>query len=392
MDALLLGLYALIVWLIFFKFKWLRWTKTAQVIVFTIPVVALSALILTLNVVAPSTQDVRVMARVLQVIPAVRGRIVEIPVEGNRHYKKGEVLFRIDPTPFESTVRQLEVRLKADDASLAQAEASARQLSQSARGAAGKVAAAQARLALARQRAQEQDALLTAGAGDKFARDDARARVHELEGELTSSQASEGEAKQKLSARSEGEFASVAAARAKRAETEAQLDNARWELEQTVYRAPADGQVTNLQVSVGTMLSTLPLAPAFAYVLDEQELIAFYGQNELYKVAPNDLAEAYLPTQPGQIIKLKVDSIVWAQAQGQIQQGGALMNTSTVSSAPSRFAVKLVPRDGAARLDYPVGAVGAGAIYTQHGKAVHVMRMVFLRVSSKLNYFVFKLH
>ncbi len=40
----------------------------------------------------------------------------------------------------------------------------------------------------------------------------------------------------------------------------------------------------------------------------------------------------------------------------------------------------------------PVGAIGAGAIYTEHMKMFHIIRMVFLRVSSKLNYLVFKLH
>lgn len=98
MDALLLGVYALAVWLVFFKFKWLPWNTTSMVIVITIPVVAMTMLVLTLNVVAPSSHDVRVVGKVLQVVPQVRGRIVELPAEGNRRYKKGDVLLRIDPT------------------------------------------------------------------------------------------------------------------------------------------------------------------------------------------------------------------------------------------------------------------------------------------------------
>mgnify|MGYP003544306017 FL=1 len=68
MDILLLGIYAFFVWLIFFKFKWLPWNTISMVVVVTIPVVALTALILTLNVVAPSAHEVRVINRVLQVI------------------------------------------------------------------------------------------------------------------------------------------------------------------------------------------------------------------------------------------------------------------------------------------------------------------------------------
>ena len=55
MDILLLAIYAFLVWLIFIKFKWLPWNITSQVIVTIIPIVALTILILTLNVVAPSS-------------------------------------------------------------------------------------------------------------------------------------------------------------------------------------------------------------------------------------------------------------------------------------------------------------------------------------------------
>ncbi|HSD61890.1 MAG TPA: biotin/lipoyl-binding protein, partial [Burkholderiales bacterium] len=95
MEALLLAIYAFFVWLIFIKFKWLPWNTTSQVTVVIIPVVALTALVLTLNVVAPSSADVRVIKYVVQVIPQVRGRVIEVPVEPNRLVKKGELLFRI---------------------------------------------------------------------------------------------------------------------------------------------------------------------------------------------------------------------------------------------------------------------------------------------------------
>ena len=61
MEAILLAIYSFFVWLIFIKFKWLPWNTTSQVTVVIIPIVAMAALILTLNVVAPSTTDVRVL-------------------------------------------------------------------------------------------------------------------------------------------------------------------------------------------------------------------------------------------------------------------------------------------------------------------------------------------
>mgnify|MGYP000391703633 CR=1 FL=1 len=102
MEALLLAIYAFFVWLIFIKFKWLPWNITSQVIVAVIPIVALTVMILTLNVVAPSSHDVRVIKYVVQVIPQVRGRVIEVPVEPNRLVKKGELLFRIDPTQYQN--------------------------------------------------------------------------------------------------------------------------------------------------------------------------------------------------------------------------------------------------------------------------------------------------
>jgi len=111
MEAILLGIYAAFVWLIFIKLKWLPWNITSQVIVAIIPIVGLTVLVLLLNVVAPSSADARVIKYVVQLMPQVKGRVIEVPVEGNKLYKKGEVLFRIDPTPYELDVRSLEAQL-----------------------------------------------------------------------------------------------------------------------------------------------------------------------------------------------------------------------------------------------------------------------------------------
>ncbi|MCB2021496.1 MAG: biotin/lipoyl-binding protein, partial [Burkholderiaceae bacterium] len=123
MEALLLGIYAFFVWLIFIKLKWLPWNITSQTIVVIIPIVALSALILTLNVVAPSSSDVRVFKYTVQILPQVRGRVLEVPVEPNRLVKKGSLLFRIDPTPYQNDLNVARARLAAEEAKLVQAGA-----------------------------------------------------------------------------------------------------------------------------------------------------------------------------------------------------------------------------------------------------------------------------
>ena len=116
MEVLLLGIYSFFVWLIFIKLKLLPWTTPWKVAVVIFPVVCIAILLLLLNIVAPTTTDVRVVKYVVPVVSQVRGRVTEVPVENNRPVKKGDVLFRIDPTPYQNDVHSLEARLLADEA------------------------------------------------------------------------------------------------------------------------------------------------------------------------------------------------------------------------------------------------------------------------------------
>src|ERR1043165_9385661 len=134
MEILLLGIYSFFVWLIFIKLKWLPWNIGTQVTVVIIPVVGLGATILLLNIYAPSSSDVRVYKYTVPIVSQVRGRVIEVPVEeGNRLVKKGAVLFKVDPTPYELDVKVLE-------AQLVNSQAGQRELRESARGAAAKTA------------------------------------------------------------------------------------------------------------------------------------------------------------------------------------------------------------------------------------------------------------
>lgn len=406
MEALLLAVYAFFVWLVFIKFKWLPWTTTSQVIVVIIPVVFLTALILTLNVVAPSSSDVRVIKYVVQVIPQVRGRVLEVPVEPNRLVKKGELLFRIDPTPYQNDLAVAKARLAADEAKLAQASAAlvdasagARQLQEQLKSASGQVAALRPRLELARLRVKQNRELVATGAGDRFALEQAEANVAELEGQLATAQANEAQVTQKLSGKVDGEQASVAAARAQVATARAQVDlsradvaNAQWNLDQTAVYAPANGYAVNVQLRAGSYVTAFPAAPAMSFVEEEYQVIAFYAQNELRLVEPGNHAEFALKTYPGRVIKARVDSIVWAQGQGQVVQSGQLPTTGAIPIVPGRFPVKLEVEERDKNLFLAAGAVGHGAIYTDRFAMIHIIRMVILRIGSITDILVLKLH
>ena len=111
MEILLPGIYSFFAWLVFFKFRWLPWNITTQVITVTIPIVGIAMLILFLNIVAPSSHDVRAVNYVVPINPRVGGLVTEVPIEPNRPIKKGDVLFRIDPTPYEIAVKNAEAEL-----------------------------------------------------------------------------------------------------------------------------------------------------------------------------------------------------------------------------------------------------------------------------------------
>jgi multidrug resistance efflux pump len=406
MEALLLGIYAFFVWLIFIKFKWLPWNTTSQVTVVIIPVVALTALVLTLNVVAPSSSDVRVVKYVVQVIPQVRGRVIEVPVEPNRLVRKGELLFRIDPTQYRNDLDVAKAKLAADEAKFAQAganladaSAGARELQEQLKSASAQVKVLQPRLELARLRVRQNRELVATGAGDRFALEQAEANVIDLEAQILTATANEAQVTQRLSGRVNNEQATVAAARAQLATAKAQVDvsradlaNAQWNLDQTAVFAPTSGYAINVQLRPGSYVTAFPVAPAMSFVEEEYQVIALYAQNELQLVEPGNHAEFTLKTHPGRVIKAKVDSIVWAQGQGQVPQSGVVPQTGIYPQVPGRFPVKLEVEARDRDLFLPAGAGGAGAIYTEHAQAIHILRMVILRIGTITDYLVLKLH
>ena len=393
MEALLLGIYSFFVWLIFIKFKWLPWNTQTQVTVAIIPIVGMAILILLLNVFAPSSTDVRVFKYTVPIVSQLRGRVIEVPVEeGNRPVKKGDVLFKIDPEPYRLTVNQLEAQLASAIASQKEQEESLK----GARGAVDQSAARMreiaARLELARARVTQNRELVATGAGSKFDLEQAETNLKDLEGQLDAARASQVQARageqqtvQKLGAKVNGEFAQVAQIRA-------QLENARWELDQTVTRSPCDCYVINLQLRVGGFVAGVPFNAVMTLVEAEGQVVALFNQNELHQVAPGNEAEFTLYTDPGRIIKGKVDSVIWAQGQGQLPPSGTLPMIGVLTQPPGRFAVKFDIADKDKDLFMAAGAAGNAAIYTERLAAIHIIRKVVLRVGSYINYLILKLH
>jgi hypothetical protein len=140
------------------------------------------------------------------------------------------------------------------------------------------------------------------------------------------------------------------------------------------------------------MAVPLPAFIAMTFVEDDFQVLAMYNQNELHQVKPGDEAEIALETLPGRIIKAKVESIVWAQGQGQIAQSGTIPTVAGPPMPPGRFAVKLAVEERDRDVFLAAGAVGHGAIYTEGLEPIHILRKVILRIGAKLDYLILKLH
>jgi len=404
MEIILLLIYSFFVWLIFFKFKWLPWNIVSQVIVITLPVIGLTLLILLLNIVAPSSADVRVINYVVQVVPRVTGRVIEVPVQPNRLVKKGEVLFRIDPTPFlneaaalEAQLVQARSKLNESTANLSSTSAGVRELRENLKAAGGQVNSVAAQAGLARRRVDQNRELVASGAGSLFDLERAEADLKDLVAQYDSARANEAQVLQKLSAQSQGDQASVAGAKAQIAmanaqvaTVEAQLADAKWKIDESTVYAPADGYAINVQLRPGSTASQFAGLPVMSFVETEQWVIALYSQNELRAIEPGNHAEIALRTYPNKIIKCKVDSIVWATGQGQTPLSGTIPQTGVGPVPPGRIAVKLEVEDK--NLFLAAGAVGNGAVYTDSVRMIHIIRKVIMRVGTKLDWLILKLH
>src|SRR5213593_2700546 len=351
MEIILLGIYAFFAWLVFFKFKWLPWNFTSQVITITLPIVGLMVLFLLLNIAAPATNDVRAMNYVIPIVPRITGQVTEVPIQPNRPIKKGDVLFKIDPVPFEAAVKA--------------AEATLRGLKDQLNNATAKKAALTPRIDLAKKRVEQFTALAASGAGKRADLEQAQSDLGNLESEFLAADATESQAKAQIS------------------KSEADLINAKFDLEGTTYLAPANGRVANLALRPGVRAMQFAAFPVMSFIEeDDPWLLAFFRQNELRYVEAGDEAEIYMMQYPGRIIKCVVDSILWATAQGQMPISGNLPNTQPISAPEQRIAVRLLLAPNDRDTFLAAGARGGGAIYTNHGKMIHIVRKVFVRISA----------
>jgi len=375
MDLLLILTYTAICIAIFkiFKIPLTKWTAPTAILggIFIV-----GALILLMNYNHPYTPFAKEVFVTVPINPAVRGIVTEVEVKPNVPIKKGDVLFRIDPRPFEAVVKQKRAALVSAEQEVPQLEA-----------------AWQAALASVERATADKDR--TKSAFERYAKGKKKGGANSPFTEL------ELDNKRQLYLASEAQLSSVKAeelrvrlafqsnvdgVNTKVAGIQGELEKALFDLEMTVVRAPSDGMVTQMALRPGIVAVPMPLRSLVSFIPDEQRYFAgAFWQNSLLRLKEGDEAEVILDAAPGVVFKGRVAKILPAMAEGELQSRGVLIS-SMVLMPRGRAVVLIELDDHDVKSAFPAGVAGQAAIYTEHFSHVAVMRKVILRMLGWLNY------
>lgn len=256
----------------------------------------------------PRTDDAYVRANVIGIAPHVSGPIVELPIVDNQFVREGDLLFAIDPRPYEAALAAAEAQL-----AVANLEIQARE--RDADAVAAEVERVEAQDAFDRQYLERIEPLLE----KKFvtANDVVHARTS-----LAASEAAVREAKQRLRQANDllGQLGDV---NAYRAAAEAAAVAARLDVGYTEVRAPFDGWITNLNISAGAYANEGE--QVFALVDDREWFVmANFRETFLPSIRTGMRAEVYLMAYPGQRFAGTVQGIGWALYQSNGATVGVL--------------------------------------------------------------------
>jgi multidrug resistance efflux pump len=332
----------------------------------------ISALLLGMNYNHPYSSQGRFYFATTPITPTVGGRVVEVPVTPDTPLKAGDVLFRIDPERYENAV-------KAKEAQLADAAQATKQLQSAAETARKNADAAAAARAAAQDLYERSKPLVEKGVISQLQFKQAEERFSAAQSQSQAAQAEAERAALEAAAAIEGVNTEVA-------RIQAELDTARYELEQTVVRAPTDGTVVQMFLRPGMYAVPMPLRPVMVFLHDEPARFAgAFLQNSAQRIIEGSEAEVVLPAVPGRFFKAKVASAGSYVPQGQLVPNGTLADPEQIKGS-GRIIVGLEFQEDLSKYHIVPGSVGTVAIYTHHMHHLGVMRKVLMRMQSWMNY------
>jgi len=366
---IILTLYIVLAWLIFSKLKLLKWGWVSGTIVMLGGVFILSIFLALFNYLTPSG-SFTVVARVAEVTPNVTGQVVEIPVKANQPVKAGTVLFRIDPAPFQYKVQNLQ-------ASLAQAKQQVKQLKASYEQASANVEGLTKQLAYLDQRLSDIKKLSSEQALSLFREQDTQVQQETTQAQLHAAKAGQDNAKLAMESEIGGVNTTVA-------KIEAQLSDAVWELEQTTVRAPADGAVTLVALTVGDRALQARSVMSFV-VTDEIMIIGMFAPNAFASVKPGAVVKLVFDDRPGRIYHSKIAEIPLGVGQGQVAVSGTLARSGSITGAKAYPARISVPGD-LDQAELRIGMPGSATAFAENAGVVGTLMSILVWISSYTAY------
>jgi len=371
MDLLLILTYTALCIAVFkiFKIPLTKWTVPTAALG---GVILIGALVLTMNYNHPYSNVAREFYVTTPIVPGVGGIVTSVEIEPNTIVEKGTVLFRIDPKPYESVVRQKQ-------ALLAGTREGVRELEQAVASARARVVEVTANRDRTQGTFQRYESIFDRGAISANELETRRQAYLADEAALERAEADLQRAQIAFESGIDGENPEVA-------RLQAELEKARYDLERTVVRAPTSGYVTQLLLRPGMMAAALPLRPTMVFVHEEQApMIAAFRQNSALRLRAGYEAEIVFPSIPGRVFHGEVVQVLPTLAEGQLQNSGSLVGTQALQSI-GRVPVEIRITDDMSEFGLPTGTRAQVAVYSDHFHHVAIMRKILLRMSSWQNY------
>jgi multidrug resistance efflux pump len=377
MMAAIFIAYMALIWLVFDKLRLIPLSLPLALILAAVGPIFAFYVIVSMNNFHPSSSDARVFQRVVQVVPHITapGRVLDVVAQPNAPMKKGDVIFTVDPQQYQFDVNRLE-------AALAAAEQSVPQLKSSLDQASAGVEKANVQLNLAKAEFERQIELFEKKVIAQAALDRSERNLQSAEQAVAGAQAAEDRARLAYQSNIGNENTAVAQVRQ-------QLAQAKYNVEESVVRAPCDGYATNIQLVPGAVVSAAASVLPFVCERDEGNLgvvVASFMQGPYLRINEGDYAEVVFPMYPGQVFPGKVLTTIDLASEGQLSASGLFPSAAAPGTA--RFAVR-IKLDDADTLRLPAGTQGNAAVYTGNVQIAGVIRMALMRMTSWTNYLFF---
>jgi membrane fusion protein (multidrug efflux system) len=230
----------------------------------------------------PSTDDAYIGAHVIHPAPEVSGQVAEVPISNTEHVKKGDLLFKLDLTPFKLAVKTSESQLeqaRTTNAGLGAAVAAAK----------AEVANREAQLQKAKLDAKRTGNLVKKGYRTKSQGTHVQAELKSARAALELAKAKRDQAIQELGKKGEGNY------RVAQAQTKLSLN--KWKLKHAVVTAPCSGNISELKLRPGD--SVQAGQSPFVLVCDNQVWVdANYKETNLTGINVGDDATIEVDMYP----------------------------------------------------------------------------------------------